>query len=37
MFEKYGLSNRYGCLFVAKMYFYIQSKYIYMQWKIFDI
>ena len=27
----------YGCLFVAKVYFHIQWKYIYIQWKIFDI
>ena len=34
-FHKKGIP--YGCLFVAKIYFYIQWKYIYMQWKIFDI
>ena len=29
--------DMYGCLFVAKIYFYIQWKYMYMQWKIFGI
>ena len=31
------LQTSYGCLFVAKMYFYIQWKYIHVQWKMFDI
>ena len=31
------LPSNYGCLFVAKMDFSIQWKYIYIQWKVFDI